>query len=324
MLPARRVSRAARTAAAIFCASLIGCGQPAPRPLRIGLLVWPGFEPAYLARQRGYLDSAAVQLVDYTSASDMTRAMNNGQIDALALTFVSGIQLASTDSSIRAIMVLDVSNGADAVLGAADVTTIRALKGRPVAISPSGGSAYLVSRALEAAGMTLDDVIKVRMDEANTEEALRSGRVAAVMAYEPQRSRMLQHSAHQLFSSADVKGEIADVLLARASTVVERREALRGFMTAWYRAVDDLHAQREATSALLAAREHVSAADFRAMLDLLEIPGPGEARALLADSTSAFFRSGRRFARMMRDEGVLRRDVDVAHVIDASLLGGAP
>lgn len=56
-------------------------------PLRIGTLVWPGYEPLYLARERGYLDPKSVRLVEYPSNSEVTRAFRNRAIEAAALTF---------------------------------------------------------------------------------------------------------------------------------------------------------------------------------------------------------------------------------------------
>ena len=60
--------------------SLLGCGAQ-ETALRIGTNVWIGGEPLYLARELGRFDPAAVQLVEYPSASEVMRAFRNQAID---------------------------------------------------------------------------------------------------------------------------------------------------------------------------------------------------------------------------------------------------
>ena len=89
-----------RTDEQIACARADGCASsrasrscsrwPAARasrkpPLRIGTNVWIGSEPLYLARELGHLDPAAVQLVEYPSASEVLRAYRNQAIDGMVI-----------------------------------------------------------------------------------------------------------------------------------------------------------------------------------------------------------------------------------------------
>ena len=63
-----------RLALLALCAlvlALSGCMRETEPPLRIGTNVWIGSEPLYLARDLGYLNREAVQLVEYPSASEV-------------------------------------------------------------------------------------------------------------------------------------------------------------------------------------------------------------------------------------------------------------
>lgn len=70
----------------------VQCAAPG-RPLRIGLVVWPAYEIAVLARSLGRLDSKRVHLLDYGSTGEALREYQNGVIDGVALTTSYAIEL---------------------------------------------------------------------------------------------------------------------------------------------------------------------------------------------------------------------------------------
>ena len=103
-----------RRAAAL---ALVGCAREPETALRIGTNVWIGSEPLYLARELGQLDPAAVQLVEYPSASEVLRAFRNQAIDGMVISLDELFGLAVDGLQPRIILVVDVSHGADVVVG---------------------------------------------------------------------------------------------------------------------------------------------------------------------------------------------------------------
>src|SRR5262249_40657375 len=126
----RHVTRKFR---ALACAALLlalGSCVRAPEPaLRIGTNVWIGCEPLYLARELGYMDPKMVQLVEYPSASEVMRAFRNQAIDGMVITLDEMFGLAADGLQPRAILVVDISHGADAILARPGMPTMKALKG---------------------------------------------------------------------------------------------------------------------------------------------------------------------------------------------------
>src|SRR6186997_382133 len=102
--------------------------------VRIGTNVWIGSEPLYLARELGKLDSASVQLVEYPSASEVLRAYRNQAIDGMVISLDELFPLAADGLDPRVIVVVDVSHGADVVVGRGDMKAMRDLAGRSVAV----------------------------------------------------------------------------------------------------------------------------------------------------------------------------------------------
>ena len=62
-----------------------GCSKPIPL-LRVGSIVFPGYELMFLARELQLLDPNQVRLVELQSNSDTVRALASGQLEAAAMT----------------------------------------------------------------------------------------------------------------------------------------------------------------------------------------------------------------------------------------------
>ena len=146
--------RAGKHLCVLACVALLlplsGCMREPETALRIGTNVWIGSEPLYLARELGRLDPAAVQLVEYPSASEVLRAFRNQAIDGMVISLDELFGLAVDGLQPRIILVVDVSHGADVVVGRRGMRTMKDLKGKSVAVESSALGAFVLSRALAA------------------------------------------------------------------------------------------------------------------------------------------------------------------------------
>jgi len=196
--------------------ALVGCGgEPAP-PLPIGTLVWPGYEPLYLARDLGYFEDRSVRLVEYPSNTEVIRAFRNRAIDGAALTLDEALRVAQGGFGLRVVLVMDISHGGDVILGRPEMHTVRDLAGRRVAVDTGTVAAYVLARALALNGLTFSDVKVVHVDYSEHAAAFRAGRVDAIVNAEPLRSELLASGASLLFDSIAIPGEIVDILAIRS------------------------------------------------------------------------------------------------------------
>ncbi|HEX9047206.1 MAG TPA: hypothetical protein VF988_09290, partial [Verrucomicrobiae bacterium] len=65
----------------IICCLLLlstGCAEKEAPPMPIGMNVWPGYEPLFLARHEGNLPAGQFRLVEFSDASEVARAFRNG------------------------------------------------------------------------------------------------------------------------------------------------------------------------------------------------------------------------------------------------------
>ena len=143
--------------------------------LRIGTNVWIGSEPLYLARELGRLDPPAVQLVEYPSASEVLRAFRNQAIDGMVISLDELFGLADDGFQPRIVLIVDVSNGADVVVGRRGMRTMQDLKGKSVAVESSALGAFVLSRALALNGMQASDVNVVHLESNEQPSAFEKG-----------------------------------------------------------------------------------------------------------------------------------------------------
>jgi NitT/TauT family transport system substrate-binding protein len=302
----------------VLAALAAGCTQDRTPPLRVGTNVWPGYEPLYLARDLELLDPDGVRLVEYSSASQVIRAYRNGRIDAAALTLDEVLLLLASGLEPRVALVMDISHGADAILARPGVDGLADLKGRRVGVENTALGAYVLSRALEQAGMSVDDVDVVEVEVDAHEGAYRGGEVDAVVTFEPVRSRLLAAGAHVVFDSTRIPGEIVDVLAVRREVLNRRPEVVRGVLRAWFGAVDRLHAHPREGARRIAERLRLDPEAVLKSYDGLELPDRTRNRWFLAGPDGpGLAASARRLAAVMEREGLVAHPVDPAQLFDA-------
>src|SRR5262245_46889756 len=107
--------------------ALGGCMREPEPPLRIGTNVWIGSEPLYLARDLGVLPRESAQLVEYPSASEVSRAFRNQAIDGMIISLDELFVLAQGGLQPKVVLIADVSHGADVVVGRRGMHTMKDL-----------------------------------------------------------------------------------------------------------------------------------------------------------------------------------------------------
>lgn len=318
---ATRVRRRNSGRAALVAVALaIGCMTPPEPTVRVGLAVWPGYEPAFLARELGYIDSTTIELVDFRSPTESLRAYRHGVIDVVATTLDYALELSAHDSTNRVILVLDVSHGGDAIVARREFRSLRELRGSRVGVDASSLANYMLARALEMNGLTLRDVELVPLSITDQAEALADGRVSAVVTHEPTRTQLVRAGARTLFDSRRIPGEMVDVLVARRALVDARPEVLRSLADAWFRARDYLYAEPADAARRVASREAVTPDQFLQSLRGLRLPDAAENRRLLSSQDSALHRVTRQLEAVMHRARLLPAGAHGLAMFDASVL----
>ena len=258
-----------------------GCSLNPEPPLRVGANIWPGYECLFIARSLGLFQPRPIKLVEYASAPEVVRAFKNRAIEVAALTGDEFLRLAATQPDVCAILMMDISKGADALLARPEHTSLADLRGKKVGVEVNALGGYMLTRALSSAGIRKDEVEVVPVENDQHQKAFADGRVDAVVSFEPHRSRLLKDGARVLFDSSRINGEIVDYLVTRDTILSSRAPALKALLKGWFEARERLLTNGDETARLVASREGVSTSEFLNSLDLIELPSLDKNKQML-------------------------------------------
>ena len=250
--------------------SLLGGCQQETSLLRIGSNTWPGYEPMYVARELDLLEPANIRLVEMPDASAVMDGLRQGVLEGGALTLDEALLLASEGMDLTIIMICDQSQGADAVLAKPGILSLAGLKGQRIAAETSALGALMTTQLLQQAGLSREDVTIIPMNVNQQLEAYLAGDVDAVVTFTPVLNDLQELGARTLFTSADIPGQIVDVMVVHSDLVNRHKGALitlvRGFHQAWQQL------QQQQPEALRYANQRLGLDDISSAWEGIHIP----------------------------------------------------
>jgi NitT/TauT family transport system substrate-binding protein len=321
--PISKLARALFAAAALL--GLASCSSYSP-PLRIALIRWPPFEFLHLAQEKGFFaaEGVEVRLIEFVAVNDTQRAFEHDKIDGGTFSLFQVLQNRDQlNRKMQVPMVIDFSDGADLVMARPDIADMRGLRGKRIGVTLSPLDMFFLTRALEVNDMTLQDVSTVYVRIEDAAEALRSGKVDAVTAYPPN-STELENSgtAHSIFSSSRIPGEIVDVLALDAEICKDRPDDVAAVIRAFYRAVRFAQEHPDEAWRIMSERERVTPDEFQRALHsgITLVPLADQQRFL--DDKSSLSTVVTRVSQLLKEQGLLssvRTEHDLLNGHPASL-----
>lgn len=298
---------------------LTGC-DTGVRPLKIGSNQWPGYEPLYLARDLGLLRTDTVKLVELPSASDVMQYLKDGILDAGMLTLDETLTLLSGGVDVRVVLVMDISNGADAVLSQPSIQTLSDIRGKYVGVERSALGAVMLESLLGAAVLQKQDIHIVNLTVDRQEQAFMNDQVDVVITFEPTRSKLLMAGAKELFSSRQIPGRIIDVLVVRAEAIHEHAEQIHSLTQAYFEAVKYIANNRSDSMQRIAPRLGITPQQLETAYDGLLLPDMETNRSWLTRPGDRLTESARRLLTLMKHWQLLKGSPDVSQLPESRFL----
>jgi len=235
--------KAAASAAPV--ASAAPAPAPAPAPtgptLKIAYSDWPGWVAWEVAIQKGWFKEAGVNVdfkwFDYVPSMD---AFTANKVDAVAVT--NGDALVTGNGGGKSVCILanDYSDGNDMIVAKPGIKSMADLKGKKIGVEVGFVDHLLLLNALKSAKMTEKDVKIVNVKTDDTPNALKSGTVDAIGAWQPNSGAALKElpGSTPIYTSADVKGLIYDHLCVSPRSLSENRAEWLKVVKVWFRVAD--------------------------------------------------------------------------------------
>lgn len=294
---------------------IASCHKETPPPLRIASSPWPGYEPLYLARDLGYFGSGKVNLLELPSADITIESFRNRSADMATLTLDEALELLSNGVKLRILLVMDSSNGADAVMAAPQVKTLADLKGKRIATTNIPLGEYMLNRLLDAARLTRDEVNVISVNESRHASLYKQNMADAFITFEPFKSELAALGARQIFDSSQIPDEIFDLMLVHEEVFQARREEVCGVARQWFRVLEYLRQSPDEADAGIARRLGVSVQGYRAMAKGIVVPAQAENLRLLSGQAPALIPPSENLSQIMLKAGLMKRSADIRQAL---------
>ena len=216
---------------------------PAPTgpTLKIAYSDWPGWVAWEVALQKGWFKEAGVNVefkwFDYVPSME---AFTANKVDAVAVTNGDALVTGSSGGKSVCIVANDYSDGNDMIVAKPGVKSMSDLKGKKIGVEVGFVDHLLLLNALKANKMTEKDVKIVNVKTDDTPNALKSGTVDAIGAWQPNSGAALKElpGSTPIYTSADVKGLIYDHLCVSPRSLAENRAEWLKVVKVWFRVAD--------------------------------------------------------------------------------------
>lgn len=300
---------------------IAACDKP-QAPLRVGTNIWIGYESLYLAEHQGFLAQAPIRLVTMRNASEVQQALHAGMLEAAAISLDEALNLVEDGLDLRVVLVMDISNGADVVLGRPGIASPQDLRGKRIGVETSALGAVMLQACLETAGLQPKDLRIIDMGIDRHAAAFREAQVDAVVTFEPVRSELMREGATLLFDSSMAPDRIIDVLVVTAAALERNPDTVRKLVAGHFRAIDFLQAEPLRAAAIMRPRQRLPAEEILEALKGVRIPDITENHRLLGTGASApaLESTAERLMRLMVENALLQETVSVQGLADAGFL----
>jgi outer membrane protein OmpA-like peptidoglycan-associated protein len=228
------------------------------RPLRVGIVSWPGYVGGITAND-GFAPNK--QCIYWNNHKLLVEFLLMEDVDARAKAFARGgadgvdIVWSTVDFwanelpgflnngiKARTVMQVDWSRGGDAIVADRSIRRVEDLKGKKISLALFTPSHWLLESSLQ--NSSLDDtdqaqIVKSLVGKNASPDArvdFTAGKVDACVVWEPDVAQAVQSrpGAHVLLSTATAANLIADIMVAREEFIKEHPEVIRAFVEGWF------------------------------------------------------------------------------------------
>jgi NitT/TauT family transport system substrate-binding protein len=317
-----------RSIAMLLVTAMLGGLAPfpaiaAPASLRIGVPVWVGWMPWWVAKEKGLFkrNGVNVELRNFAVQGDAVQALASGKLDGASVATNDILTVNAGGPKASVVVLHDESAGAD-MLVTRGIDDPRKLKGQRIAVEVGGVSHFFLDKLLALQGLQESDVTVVNMAAADAGAAFASGAINAAVTWEPFGSQAVKAGGRLLLTSKDTPGAIVDVLGIRNDVLKKRPDQVRRLLKSWFDALDYVAQNRAESFAIMAKASGVPVEEFEEMWAGVRIISLADNRAALSRSAGSFLATVEEMSRFMVAQKLLAKGVAAQGMVSPDFLPG--
>jgi NitT/TauT family transport system substrate-binding protein len=253
-------------------------------------------------------------------------AFTAGKIDAVTVTNGDALVTGAGGAKNVMIIVTDYSNGNDMIVGKPGIKSLKDLKGKKIGLETGLVEHLLLLNGLKKAGLKETDVTIVNTPTNETPQALASGDLAAIGAWQPNSGEAMKRvpGAKPIYTSADEPGLIYDVLTVNPASLSARRADWVKVVKVWDKVVtyiNDPKTQPDAVK-IMAARVGIKPETYLPLLKGTKLLTLEEGKAVLvkADGFKSLYGSTKIVDDFNVKAGIYKTPQDLNKAIDPTLV----
>jgi len=236
-----------------------------PVTMRMALLPILDALPLYVADEKGYFEeqNIVVEFVPVPSASQRDQVMQAGQADGMINELLSTLFYNRDSQQIVVVRNARVATSEYPQFrilasGPSGITNSDELKGQQIGISEATIIEYSTDRLLEAEGLSADEINTIAVPGIPDRMALlNSGELSAANLPDPLSSLAIQNGAVVIVDDSKHPEYGHSTYSFRTDFVNEHPDAIRGFLFALEKAIDDINSDKAQFGDLLSDRKLV-------------------------------------------------------------------
>ena len=223
----------------------------------------------YIARQQGFdkAQGLEVAIAPYQAGKDALSALRAGLVDvAIGAEFVLVKEIFAGGADLRCLSVI-CSGEVDMIIVRRDrgISRPEDLRGKTVGLARRTQAEFFLGRFLSLHQIPLKEVTVVDVDPFDQAEALASGKVDAVLAWEPNTFKVIKQVGNEAVAWPGQGGQdFYFLLLSREEVIKTKAAALEKLLRALAQAANFIKERPTAAQAIIAEWTRVSPADLQA------------------------------------------------------------
>ncbi len=293
-------------------------------PLKVGVIVYPGFAPFYIADEKGYFEKEGVN-AEVVLINDPNQAISLLESNEVQLLFSSAdftIIISDAGVDMKEIFASDIGDGSDGLLVKNEVNSISDLKGKTVYLGMGYPSHFLFRYLTKQAGLKNEDVTLIDMGADQVGAAFVAKQIDYGMSWEPWLSQASERKDGKvLFSSKDKPGIITDTFVVRTDTLNSRNEDVKAVVRAWFDSVDFIKSNPDEANSIMAKNLGLSVKDFEAQVSTIKFLTYQEnLDKFSVGSQLNIYELTDTAIEIYSEDGILQSQVSANNIVDSSVL----
>jgi NitT/TauT family transport system substrate-binding protein len=296
--------------------------------IKTAFMYWPGMYWIEIADKKGWFEEAGLNLelandanVNFASSE---KAIADGEINTGLVPLFDLMNFRAANKNLVAIILADVSNGADQIVSRKEIENIQNLKGRKVGVPEESFLEFMLEKALEKNRLTNDDIIIINVQAENINE-LEKGTVDAMLTWEPFASKLKEKiNGKTIFDSSDIPGLIPDTIVFNKEFIENNPKEVQAFVNVWHKTTKFMKTNPEEAFQIIAEIYDVPVSEVQAFTQGVKILDLNDNK--IAFSYAAGFESlhgtAKQINQFMIDKGITDKLLDSTQFIDARFIRG--